>query len=67
MLTARWIVENHIDVYGMVPHPDKMKEAIARALVAGGRIHESQGTLGAHTRDHTTSLLHQTQTVKDDA
>lgn len=34
MLRARKIVEDHIAVFGMVPHPDKMKEAIAEALEA---------------------------------
>jgi hypothetical protein len=32
MLTACRLVEEHIRVYGYVPHPDKMKEAIAAAL-----------------------------------
>lgn len=32
MLTARRLVEAHIQDYGMVPHPDKMKEAIAKAI-----------------------------------
>lgn len=33
MLQARKIVEDHIAAYGWVPHPDKIKEAIARALL----------------------------------
>jgi hypothetical protein len=32
MRRARRIVEEHIAAYGMVPHPDKMKEAIATEL-----------------------------------
>lgn len=32
MMTARQLVENHIRIWGMVPHPDKMKEEIADAL-----------------------------------
>ena len=32
MLKARQIVERHIRDYGMVPHPDRLKEAIALAL-----------------------------------
>jgi len=32
MLVARRLVEDHIEIYGMVPHPDKLKEAIAREL-----------------------------------
>lgn len=31
MLRARRLVESHIAAYGMVPHPDKLKEAIATA------------------------------------
>jgi hypothetical protein len=34
MLKARAIVEQHINDFGMVPHPDKIKEAIASALAA---------------------------------
>lgn len=34
MLKARKLVEDHIEFYGMVPHPDKLKESIARALEA---------------------------------
>lgn len=33
MLAARILVEDHIAVWGMVPHPDKLKEAIAAALI----------------------------------
>lgn len=29
MTRARRLVENHIEAYGMVPHPDRIKEAIA--------------------------------------
>jgi len=32
MPEARYIVEEHIRHFGMVPHPDLLKEAIARAL-----------------------------------
>lgn len=32
MMRARKIVEEHITNYGMVPHPDRLKEAIANAL-----------------------------------
>ncbi len=32
MIAARLLVEDHIQEYGMVPHPDKMKEAIAKVL-----------------------------------
>lgn len=32
MLRARKIVEDHIADYGYVPHPDKLKEAVADAL-----------------------------------
>lgn len=32
MRRARALVEHHIATYGMVPHPDKMKEAIAVEL-----------------------------------
>lgn len=32
MRRARALVEAHIADYGMVPHPDKMKEAIAEAI-----------------------------------
>jgi len=32
MRSARALVEAHITDYGMVPHPDKMKEAIAKAI-----------------------------------
>lgn len=32
MLKARAIVEAHISYFGMVPHPDKLKETIASAL-----------------------------------
>jgi hypothetical protein len=32
MLQARKIVEDHIAAYGMVPHPDKIKEEIATAI-----------------------------------
>lgn len=32
MLSARRMVEDHIRAYGMVPHPDRLKEAIAAAL-----------------------------------
>lgn len=35
MLTARALVERHIFAFGYVPHPDKMKEAIADALSRG--------------------------------
>lgn|SRR3990167_2982296 len=31
MLRARHLVEEHIRIWGMVPHPDKLKEAIATA------------------------------------
>jgi hypothetical protein len=34
MSRARALVEAHIADYGMVPHPDKLKEAIARELAA---------------------------------
>jgi hypothetical protein len=34
MLTARRIVEQHIETYGMVPHPDKLKEAIATKIAS---------------------------------
>jgi hypothetical protein len=32
MPEARYIVEEHIRHFGMVPHPDVLKEAIAKAL-----------------------------------
>ena len=32
MLIGRKLVEDHIASYGMVPHPDKLKEAIADAI-----------------------------------
>jgi hypothetical protein len=32
MLAARAIVEAHILIYGYVPNPDKIKEAIAKAI-----------------------------------
>lgn len=32
MRRARQLVEDHIEAYGMVPHPDRMKEAIATEL-----------------------------------
>lgn len=32
MRIARRVVEAHIQEYGMVPHPDKMKEAIAAVI-----------------------------------
>ena len=32
MTTARKIVEDHIAAYGMVPHPDKIKDAIAAEI-----------------------------------
>jgi hypothetical protein len=34
MLTARRLVEAHIEAYGYVPHPDKLKEAIATEIVS---------------------------------
>lgn len=34
MLTARRLVEDHIRDYGMVPHPDKLKERIAREIAS---------------------------------
>lgn len=34
MLTARRLVEEHIRIYGYVPHPDKLKEAIATEIAA---------------------------------
>ena len=35
MVTARAVVEAHIEAYGMVPHPDRLKEAIAELLTTG--------------------------------
>jgi hypothetical protein len=32
MKTARAVVEAHIEAYGMVPHPDRLKEAIAKVI-----------------------------------
>lgn len=32
MRRARQLVEDHIEAYGMVPHPDRIKEAIATEL-----------------------------------
>jgi hypothetical protein len=34
MKMARALVEQHIEAYGYVPHPDKLKEAIAAQLRA---------------------------------
>jgi hypothetical protein len=46
MLIARKIVEDHIEFYGMVPHPDRIKERISRAL----RISFEQGRASAPHR-----------------
>lgn len=35
MLIARRLVEDHIQAYGMVPHPDRMKDAIATVIRRG--------------------------------
>jgi hypothetical protein len=35
MKVARAVVEAHIENYGMVPHPDRLKEAIAELLTTG--------------------------------
>jgi hypothetical protein len=32
MMKARKLVEAHIESYGMVPHPDRLKEAIAALI-----------------------------------
>jgi len=32
MMKARTLVEAHIAAYGMVPHPDSLKEAIAKLI-----------------------------------
>lgn len=47
MLIARKMVEDHIECYGMVPHPDRIKERIAGAL----RIAFEQGRAVASLRD----------------
>jgi hypothetical protein len=49
MLTARKIVEDHIEFYGMVPHPDRMKERIAGALRNARFATKRSGML----RDHS--------------
>lgn len=38
MLIARQIVENHSYHFGMVPHPDPLKDAIARSLRAAAKV-----------------------------
>lgn len=50
MLCARKIVENHIAVYGMVPHPDKLKEAIASAL----DVHAKKNLTGRNWSNYET-------------
>lgn len=38
MRLARMVVERHIEVYGYVPHPDKLKEAISSTLATESKL-----------------------------
>jgi hypothetical protein len=43
MLIARALVEEHSYRWGMVPYPDFLKEAVAKALRTAAKVSEERG------------------------